>query len=175
MTTLEIICANEGDIMRGFNKVVLMGNLTRDPELRTIPSGQNVTSFSLAVNRTWKNSNGEQQEAVDYIDCNIWGKPAEIINQYMSKGSGILVSGRLQHRTWEQEGQKRSKVEVVVEDFNFVGGGNGDSNDGGNRSSSSDTSSSSSSAPAKKAETKKDTKSSDDIGDEPINLDDIPF
>ena len=106
--------------MRGFNKVVLMGNLTRDPELRAIPSGQNVCSFSLAVNRTWKNASGEQQEAVDYIDCNIWGKPAEIINQYMKKGSGILVSGRLQQRSWEQEGQKRSKVEVVVEDFNFV-------------------------------------------------------
>ncbi len=152
--------------MRGFNKVVLMGNLTRDPELRTTPNGQNVASFSLAVNRSWKNAAGEQQEAVDYIDCNIWGKPAEIITQYMKKGSGILVSGRLQQRSWEQEGQKRSKVEVVVEDFNFVGGGN----DGGGSapSSSSSTSSSSSSA-------KKNDPVVEDIGDEPINLDDIPF
>ncbi|MCA9323661.1 single-stranded DNA-binding protein [Candidatus Saccharibacteria bacterium] len=149
--------------MRGFNKVVLMGNLTRDPELRTTPSGQNVCSFSLAVNRSWKNAQGEQQEAVDYIDCNIWGKPAEIINQYMKKGSGILVSGRLQQRSWEQEGQKRSKVEVVVEDFNFVGGGSGD---GGGSSSSS---SSSTSSP------KKSDPVVEDIGDEPINLDDIPF
>jgi single-strand DNA-binding protein len=150
---------------RGFNKVVLMGNLTRDPELKSIPSGQQVASFSLAVNRTWKNASGEQQEAVDYIDCNAWGKPAEIITQYMSKGSAILVSGRLQQRSWEQEGQKRSKVEVVVEDFNFVGGG---SNDGGGSSSPSQ------SAPKKETSTKKES-SSEDMGNEPINLDDIPF
>lgn len=152
--------------MRGFNKVVLMGNLTRDPELRTTPNGQNVASFSLAVNRSWKNANGEQQEAVDYIDCNIWGKPAEIITQYMKKGSGILVSGRLQQRSWEQEGQKRSKVEVVVEDFNFVGG----PGDGGSAPSSSSSSSASAPASSKKSEP-----AVEDIGDEPINLDDIPF
>lgn len=157
--------------MRGFNKVVLMGNLTRDPELRTTPNGQNVTSFSLAVNRTWKNANGEQQEAVDYIDCNIWGKPAEIINQYMKKGSGILVSGRLQQRSWEQEGQKRSKIEVVVEDFNFVGGGAG--GDGGGSSSAPTGSSSSSNSSS--STKKKDDSVVEDIGDEPINLDDIPF
>jgi single-strand DNA-binding protein len=156
--------------MRGFNKVVLMGNLTRDPELRSIPSGQQVASFSLAVNRTWNNANGEKQEAVDYIDCNAWGKPAEIITQYMTKGSAILVSGRLQQRSWEQDGQKRSKVEVVVEDFNFVGGGSGD---GGGSSSSS--SSSSSKSDSKPKATKNEDTSNDDLGNEPINLDDIPF
>jgi len=178
--------------VRGFNKVVLMGNLTRDPELRTTPNGHNVASFSLAVNRSWRNANGEQQEAVDYIDCTIWGKPAEIINQYMKKGSGILVSGRLQQRSWEQEGQKRSKVEVVVEDFNFVGGGGdgGGSNQGGSysnsnsqsSSSTSNSASSSSSSPGsgkksddKKSEDKKEDKKVEDVGDEPINLDDIPF
>ncbi len=150
--------------MKGFNKVVLMGNLTRDPELRTTPNGQSVCSFSLAVNRTWKNANGEQQEAVDYIDCNAWGKAGEIINQYMQKGRGLLVSGRLQHRTWEQDGQKRSKVEVVVEDFNFVGGGEGSQSSGGSQQSSAPA------KPAPKAQSK-----SDDVGDEPINLDDIPF
>lgn len=155
--------------MRGFNKVVLMGNLTRDPELRTTPNGQNVAGFSLAVNRTWKNASGEQQEAVDYIDCNIWGKPAEIITQYMKKGSGILVSGRLQQRSWEQEGQKRSKVEVVVEDFNFVGGG-------GDREGGSSYQPSESSAPSKPAaKTAKEDAPVDDLGNEPINLDDIPF
>lgn len=155
--------------MRGFNKVVLMGNLTRDPELRSTPSGQQVGSFSLAVNRSWKNANGEQQEAVDYIDCNVWGKPAEIIAQYMKKGSAILVSGRLQQRSWEQEGQKRSKVEVVVEDFNFVGG----SNDGGGSGSYQSSDAGSASAPAAKAPAKKAAPVEDD--DEPINLDDIPF
>lgn len=156
--------------MRGFNKVVLMGNLTRDPELRATPTGQNVASFSLAVNRSWKNAAGEQQEAVDYIDCNIWGKPAEIITQYMKKGSGILVSGRLQQRSWEQEGQKRSKVEVVVEDFNFIGGGNADGATSGSYSAPKDTSDSVAPKSAKK-----DESSTDDFGNEPINLDDIPF
>jgi single-strand DNA-binding protein len=164
---------------RGFNKVTLMGNMTRDPELRTTPQGQQVCSFSLAVNRSWKNAAGEQQEAVDYIDCNAWGKPGEIITQYMNKGSAILVSGRLQQRSWEQDGNKRSKVEVVVEDFNFVGG---NADGGGSRSSSSNSSSSdsnssssdsnsSSPAPAKKAAVKNE----DSSGDDPINLDDIPF
>ncbi len=156
---------------KGFNKVILMGNLTRDPELRTTPNGQNVASFSLAVNRTWRNANGEQQEAVDYIDCNAWGKAGEIITQYMQKGRAILVSGRLQQRSWEQEGQKRSKVEVVVEDFNFVGGGDG----GGSSSSSSSSSNSNKSSAASSKKESKSSSSDDDLGDEPINLDDIPF
>ncbi len=155
---------------KGFNKVILMGNLTRDPELRTTPSGQNVASFSLAVNRTWRNANGEQQEAVDYIDCSAWGKPGEVITQYMQKGRPILVSGRLQQRSWEQDGQKRSKVEVVVEDFNFVGGG-GDSGGGGGASSGSF--SSSTSAPA--AKKKEADVIIEDIDDEPVDLSDIPF
>jgi len=152
---------------KGFNKVVLMGNLTRDPELRTTPNGQSVCGFSLAVNRTWRNANGEQQEAVDYIDCNAWGKAGEIIAQYMQKGRALLVSGRLQHRTWEQDGQKRSKVEVVVEDFNFIGSGEGG---GSNRPPAE-----ASQPAAKPKKAKEEKKSDDDIGDEPINLDDIPF
>jgi single-strand DNA-binding protein len=107
---------------------------------------------------------------VDYIDCNAWGKPAEIITQYMTKGSAILVSGRLQQRQWEQDGQKRSKVEVVVEDFNFVGGPNEGGNTGSYSAPKSDSSSSSAPKSAKKEES-----SSDDLGNEPINLDDIPF
>ena len=158
---------------KGFNKVTLMGNLTRDPELRTTPNGQSVASFSLAVNRTWRNANGEQQEAVDYIDCNAWGKAGEIISQYMQKGRALLISGRLQQRSWEQDGQKRSKVEVVVEDFNFVGGGDGAPSGGGSssRSSSNSSSSSSSGKPAKK----KDDVVIEDIDDEPVDLSDIPF
>lgn len=152
---------------KGFNKVVLLGNLTRDPELRSTPNGQSVAGFSLAVNRSWKNASGETQEAVDYIDCNAWGKAGEIISQYMQKGRPILVSGRLQQRSWEQDGQKRSKVEVVVEDFNFIGG-----NDGG--SSSAPTPSGSNNTPD--TTNKKQNKSeAEDIDNEPINLDDIPF
>lgn len=161
--------------MRGFNKVVLMGNLTRDPELRSTPNGQQVAGFSLAINRTWKNAQGEQQEAVDYIDCNAWGKPGEIITQYMRKGSAILISGRLQQRSWEQEGQKRSKVEVVVEDFNFVGGNDGGGSAPASGSSSSSSDSSSTSSGAKSTSKKKDEPKVEDSGNEPINLDDIPF
>jgi single-strand DNA-binding protein len=159
---------------RGFNKVVLMGNLTRDPELRTTPNGQTVCSFSLAINRTWRNADGEQQEAVDFIDCNAWGKAAEIINQYMQKGRALLISGRLQHRTWDQDGQKRSKVEVVVEDFNFVGSGDGASS-GATRASSS--SSSNADSQKSKSSSKKDDDEVviEDIDDEPVDLSDIPF
>ena len=157
---------------KGFNKVTLMGNLTRDPELRTTPNGQSVASFSLAVNRTWRNANGEQQEAVDYIDCNAWGKAGEIITQYMQKGRPRLVSGRLQQRSWEQDGQKRSKVEVVVEDFNFVGGA--DSPSGGSSSSRSSSSSSDSDSTPSSSK-KKDDVVIEDIDDEPVDLSDIPF
>jgi len=153
---------------KGFNKVTIMGNLTRDPELRTTPTGQSVAGFTLAINRTWKNANGEQQEAVDYIDCNAWGKAGEIIAQYMQKGRALLVSGRLQQRSWEQDGQKRSKVEVVVEDFNFIGDGGG-----GNNGPSSNSTTAKSSPKAKT--TKKSDVVIEDIDDEPVDLSDIPF
>jgi single-strand DNA-binding protein len=154
---------------KGFNKVILMGNLTRDPEVRTTPGGQSVANFSLAVNRTWKGADGNQQEAVSYIDCVAWGRTGEVIAQYVQKGRPILVSGRLDQRSWEQDGNKRSKVEVVVEDFNFVGGGasgDGGSYQGGGSSPASSGGSSK----------KKDDVQIEDIkDDEEINLDDIPF
>lgn len=153
---------------KGFNKVILMGNLTRDPEVRTTPNGQSVSNFSLAVNRSWKGADGNQQESVSYIDCVAWGRTGEVIAQYMQKGRPILVSGRLDQRSWEQDGQKRSKVEVVVEDFNFIGGGSGVGDFNGNNSGASSSSSSSSK--------KSDAVEVDDIkDDEAINLDDIPF
>lgn len=156
---------------KGFNKVILMGNLTRDPETRSTPNGQSVTNFGLAVNRTWRDQNGNTQENVSFIDCVAWGKTGEIIAQYVQKGRPILVSGRLDQRSWDQDGQKRSKVEVVVEDFNFVGGGAGDGGgQSGGYSAPNQGSQSSSQAPAKKQDDQ-----SADIGDEPINLDDIPF
>ena len=151
---------------KGFNKVILMGNLTRDPEVRSTPSGQSVANFSLAVNRTWRGADGSNQESVSYIDCVAWGKTGEVIAQYLQKGRAILVSGRLDQRSWEQDGQKRSKVEVVVEDFNFVGGG-----EGGGGGASGGRSAASASKPAGK----KDDVVIEDITDEPINLDDIPF
>ena len=154
---------------KGFNKVILMGNLTRDPESRTTPSGQSVTNFSLAVNRTWRGQDGSTQENVSYIGCVAWGKPGEVIAQYLQKGRPVLISGRLDQRSWEQDGQKRSKVEVVVEDFNFV-----DSR-GGDGSSAAPAASSNTDAPKPSSGAKKDDVAIEDIGDEPINLDDIPF
>src|SRR5437868_13957963 len=108
-----------------------MGNLTRYPELRQIPSGQSVCSFSLALNRSYKGSDGEWKEATDFIDIVAWGPLGERVAQYLTKGRPALVSGRLQSRSWEQEGQKRSKVEVIAQDVTFLGGAGG-----GNTSSS---------------------------------------
>src|ERR1700721_682236 len=105
---------------RSLNQVTLMGNLTRDPELRTTPSGQNVVSFSLALNRSYKNQNDEWQEVTDYVDIVAWGSLAERVAQYLSRGRRCLVQGRLQSRNWEQEGQKRSKVEVLANDVTFL-------------------------------------------------------
>ena len=102
--------------MRGFSKAIITGNLTRDPEVRNTPNGASVCSFSVAVNRVYRDSNGEQKEDVSFIDCSAWGKLGEMICQYAKKGSSVLVSGRLDQRSWEDKnsGQKRSRVEVVV-------------------------------------------------------------
>src|SRR3954469_5511375 len=105
---------------RSLNQVTLMGNLTRDPELRQTPSGQNVCSFSLALNRSYKDASGEWQEATDYIDIVAWGPLGERVSQYLHKGRRCLVQGRLQSRSWEQEGVKRSKVEVLANDVTFL-------------------------------------------------------
>ncbi len=147
---------------RSFNQVTLMGNLTRDPELRQIPSGQSVCSFSLALNRSYKGSDGEWQEATDYVDIVAWGPLGERVAQYVTKGRPVLVSGRLQSRSWEQDGQKRSKLEVIAQDVTFLG-----SREGGAPVSTGPASPKNESKPSKKEDS--------NIDDEPINLDDIPF
>ena len=158
---------------RSFNQVTLMGNLTRDPELRTTPNGQSVCSFSLALNRSYKAGDGSWTEVTDYVDIVAWGPLGERVAQYLSKGRPALVSGRLQSRSWEQEGQKRSKVEVVAQDVTFLGGPGGSGAQGGSDEDGGN------SAPAAKASGNKKAATDDvvieDIGDEPINLDDIPF
>jgi single-strand DNA-binding protein len=159
---------------RSFNQVILMGNLTRDPELRTTPNGTSVCSFSLALNRSYKGADGNWQEATDYIDVVAWGPLGERVSQYMSKGRPCLVNGRLQSRSWEQDGQKRSKVEVVAQDVTFLGGAGGGGGSEGS-SENSNAPAASSSAPNKKTSSKKEDVVIEDIGDEPINLDDIPF
>src|SRR5436305_12530328 len=112
---------------RSFNQVTLMDNLTRDPELRTTPSGATVCSFSLALNRSYKGADGNWQEATDFIDVVAWGPLGERVAQYLTKGRPALVSGRLQSRSWEQDGNKRSKVEVVANDVTLLGGPGGGS------------------------------------------------
>jgi single-strand DNA-binding protein len=154
-----------------------MGNLTRDPELRATPNGQQVCSFSLALNRSYKGADGNWQEATDFIDVVAWGPLGERVAQYLSKGRPCLVNGRLQSRSWEQEGQKRSKVEVVAQDVTFLGGaGEGGGSAGGGQSGGYQGGSSNDGGSSKPAPSKKqDDVVIEDIGDEPINLDDIPF
>jgi single-strand DNA-binding protein len=108
--------------MASFNKVILAGNLTRDPELRYTPKGSAVAEFALAVNRTWKTESGETKEEVNFIDIEAWGRQGEVIAQYMRKGRPILVEGRLRQDTWEDKEthKKRSKLKVVLEGFSFI-------------------------------------------------------
>ena len=113
------------NIMASFNKVILVGNLTRDPELRYTPKGMAIAKIGLAVNRVWKNEAGESKEEVTFVDLDAFGRQAETLAQYMKKGSPLLVEGRLRLDQWDdkQTGQKRSRLGVVVEGFQFLGGG----------------------------------------------------
>lgn len=154
---------------RSVNQVTLMGNLTRDPEVRSTPSGQSVCSFSLALNRAYRDKNDQWQEATDYVDVVAWGPLGERVAQYLSKGRRALVQGRLQSRSWEQDGQKRSKLEVLANDVTFLDSRGGEGGEEGGAPQSAPRAAAA--APAKK----KDDVVINDIGDEPINLDDIPF
>ena len=108
--------------MANLNKVFLMGNLTRDPELRYTPSGMAVASFGMAMNRKWKSQDGQQKEDVCFVDVEAWARTAEVISEYCKKGSPLFVEGRLRLNTWEgRDGQKRSKLRVVVDNFQFIG------------------------------------------------------
>jgi single-strand DNA-binding protein len=112
--------------MASYNKVILVGNLTRDPELRYTPKGVAIAKLGLAVNRVWRTETGETREEATFVDVDAFSKQAETIAQYLKKGSPILIEGRLRLDTWDdkQTGQKRSKLGVVVESFQFLGGGN---------------------------------------------------
>jgi single-strand DNA-binding protein len=102
------------------NKVFLIGNLTRDPELRTLPSGPSVASFGLATNRVWKNQQGERREEVQFHNIVVFGRQAEIISQYLTKGSLVLVEGRLQTRSWDgRDGVKQYRTEIIAERIQF--------------------------------------------------------
>ena len=116
--------------MANFNKVILAGNLTRDPELRYTSKGTAIARIGLAINRTWRSETGEQKEETTFVDVDAFGRQAETIGQYFKKGRPILIEGRLRYDTWEdkQSGQKRSKLGVVLEAFQFMDSGRGDGN-----------------------------------------------
>jgi single-strand DNA-binding protein len=119
--------------MASFNKVILMGNLTRDPELRYTPKGTAIARLGVAVNRRWTSEGGEQREETTFVDVDAFGKQAETLGQYMKKGRPIFIEGRLRLDSWEDKntGQKRSKLGVVLENFQFMGSGQGRSEEGG--------------------------------------------
>ncbi len=120
--------------MANFNKVILAGNLTRDPELRYTPKGTAVAKIGMAINRNWKSETGEMKEEVTFVDIEAWGRQAEVIGQYLKKGRPVLIEGRLRLDTWEDKNthQKMSKLKVVLEAFSFLdsrgeGSGGGES------------------------------------------------
>jgi len=108
--------------MASLNKVFLMGNLTRDPELRYTPSGQPVCDFGIAINRNFTTRNGEQREETCFVDVTMWGKRGVVISEYFTKGRPIFIEGRLQLDTWETPEGRRSKLKVIAENFEFIGG-----------------------------------------------------
>ena len=154
---------------KSFNQAIIMGNLTRDPELRATPGGQQVASFAVATNRTWMDQSGERKEAVEYHEIVAWGKLGELAAQYLSKGRKVMVIGRLQTQSWEKDGVKRSRTEIVASDINFLdgpGGGGGNAGGGGYSAPASRP------APAPKSD---DVVIQDLDSNQNINLDDIPF
>jgi single-strand DNA-binding protein len=153
--------------MASFNRVILVGNLTRTPELRHIPSGTAVTDIGLAVNDRRKNLAGEWVDETTFVDITLWGRTAEIAAEYLTKGSPVLIEGRLKLDTWEADGQKRSKLKVIGEKMSMLGSGGGNRNEDGSYSRPASNSSPSSSA--------RPQQPSQDYYDVPPEGDDVPF
>ena len=147
------------------NKAILIGNLTRDPEIRSLPSGIKVCSFSLATNRVWKDKNGARQESTDYHNVVVFGRQAETVAQYMKKGSSILVEGRIQTRSWDDKttGEKKYRTEIVADRTQFGPKGSGAGSGGTTRVGSK--------APAKEG----GGGDAIEYPEEDINPEDIPF
>ena len=146
--------------MSNYNKVILAGNLTRDPELRYTPKGTAIAKFGLAINRTWNSEDGQKREEVTFVDVDAFGKQADAIGKYLKKGKPVLVEGRLKLDQWDdkQTGQKRSRLGVVLESFAFLDGGK---RDGGEQAAPE-------ARPARQA-------AAAPAGDEPPQKDDVPF
>ena len=150
------------------NKAIVIGNLTRDPEMRALPSGQKVTSFSVATNRVWKDKDGKKQEGTEYHNIVVFGKQAEICNQYLKKGQSALVEGRMQTRSWDAgDGTKKYKMEIVADKIQFGPKAGGAGNGAGQANGGYKTSDTASAG--------NDNSSQIDYPEEEINPDDIPF
>jgi single-strand DNA-binding protein len=149
------------------NKVILYGNLTRDPELKALPTGANVCNFSIATNRTFKDKNGVKQDQTEYHNIVAFGRTADLIKQYVKKGSPLYVEGRLQTRSWDKEGVKQYRTEILLEQMQFGPKGSGAT---GGSPSSSAPSSSKSSAPIEQP-----PMDTIEYPEESINVEDIPF
>jgi single-strand DNA-binding protein len=139
--------------MASFNKVILLGNLTRDPEVRYTPKGTAVADLGLAVNRTYTADNGEKREEVTFVDVTFWGRTAEVAGEYLKKGRPVFVEGRLQLDSWDdkQSGQKRTKLKVIGENMQMLGAPRSGGSGGGDEESSGASRSSSRPAPPPKA------------------------
>jgi single-strand DNA-binding protein len=146
------------------NKAILYGNLTRDPELKSLPSGAQVCEFGIATNRTWKDKNGAKQESTDYHNIVVFGRQAEIVKQYLHKGSGLFIEGRIQTRSWDaQDGSKRYRTEIVADRIQF-----------GPKSGSTGSPQAASQSSQKDEAPKQDAPGID-YPEEEINSEDIPF
>ncbi len=163
--------------MANFNKVILIGNLTRDPDLRVTPSGTSICRFGLAVNRTYTTQDGEKREETTFVDIDSFGKPAEIISKYMAKGRSILVEGRLKLDQWEDKntGEKRSRMGVVCENFQFLGS-RGDHDSSGSEGGGGRTQYEENSPPARNAGNRSSEGAAPAEGKkQDIEEDDVPF
>ncbi len=148
--------------MGDLNKVMLIGNLTKDPEAKTLPSGQSLSNFSLATNRTWKDKDGSKKEQAEFHNIIAWGKLAEICNQYLKKGSKVYIEGRLQTRSWDdQNGVKKYRTEIIAENLSML--------------SSRGASSTSDSGLSKQQQSTEDELPIIQADEEEINIEDIPF
>ena len=163
--------------MASFNRVILAGNLTRDPELRYTPKGTAVAKIGLAVNRTWKTETGESREEVTFVDVDVFGRQAEVISQYMRKGRPLLVEGRLKLDQWEDKTthQKQSKLKVVLESFTFLDSGGARGGEGSPGPAEGSTFRSPRPTAAPGAASAPSAPSSEMEGGAPTEEDDVPF
>ncbi len=152
------------------NKAIIYGNLTRDPELKSLPSGAQVCEFGVATNRVWKDKNGARQESVDYHNIVVFGRQAELIKQYLHKGSGVFLEGRIQTRSWDaQDGTKKYRTEIVADRIQF-----GPKSGGGTSNTQTSDYAKASSDKPEKSKSKEDVPAIE-YPEEEINSEDIPF